>query len=138
MRMKRLSSLIQQVQGSPEWLHRLYLQKRFIYPSFCFSPVRISLFCLPLCHPWSVLSSLILQINHEASVVTAHTFNSSTQEREAGGSLSLGPAWSTEQGSRTTKGYKVRQIDRQKTKLTLKETCDFPIFFPNRIFLLII
>ena len=50
-------------------------------------------------------------------VVTAHALNPSTWETEAGGSLSLRPAWSTRAGSRTgSNATEETCLEKQKTK----------------------
>ena len=42
--------------------------------------------------------------------MVAHTFDSSTQEAEAGGFLSLRPAWSTKVSSRTARATQINPV----------------------------
>jgi hypothetical protein len=55
--------------------------------------------------------------------VVVHAFNPGTQEAEAGGCLSLRPAWSTELSSRTPKAMcrdpYLREEERKKKKDTI-------------------
>ena len=61
--------------------------------------------------------------------VAVHAFNPSTREAEAGGSLSLTPAWSTRASSRTARTTQRNLSQKPKTKKQINEIDkDFDIF----------
>jgi hypothetical protein len=53
--------------------------------------------------------------------VLAHAFNPSTQEAEAGGFLSLRPAWSTELSSKTARATQRNPVLKKQKKKERKE-----------------